>query len=62
MPAKLLRRGQIATVRFNGRFAGHEDAWYEDKVVHIAFDVAPSRDLFLLTLPGFVLDARVDLW
>jgi hypothetical protein len=62
MPAKLLRSRQVAAVRYNGRFVGHEDAWYEDKIVLIAFDPMASRDLFLSTSPAFVVNARVDLW
>jgi hypothetical protein len=62
MLAKVLRSGQVATVRFNGRFVGHEQVWYEDKIVMIAFDIMPSRDLFLSASAVFVIDARVDLW
>jgi hypothetical protein len=59
---EVLVRGQVATVRFNGRFVGHDEAWYEDKIVHVAFDVVPSRDLFLSPSVTFVVDARIDLW
>ena len=62
MPVKTLRPGEVATVRFNGRFVGHEDPWYEDKIIHIAFDLAPRRDLFLAASTAFIIDARVDLW
>jgi hypothetical protein len=62
MPSRSLLSGQVATVRFNGRFVGWYDGWYEDKIVHIAYDVTPSRDLFLGAAPAFVIDARVDLW
>jgi hypothetical protein len=62
LPPRLLLRGDVASVRFNGRFTGHEDAWYEEKIVHIAFDVTPRRDLFLSASVAHVIDARVDLW
>jgi hypothetical protein len=58
----LLLPGQVATIRFNGRFVGHEDPWYEDKLVHVAFGVALTRDLFVEARPAFVIDARADLW
>src|SRR5579872_3530614 len=60
MPAKVLRSTQVATVRFNGRFVGYEEAWYEDKILHVAFDATPHRELFLSTSAAFVIDARVD--
>jgi hypothetical protein len=62
MPPKLVRSGEFATVRFNGRFAGYDFNWYEDKIIHIAFEMTPCRGLFLEASAAFVMDARLDLW
>lgn len=58
--ARLLA-GSWARVRFNGRFVGYEEAWYEEKVVNIAFGTAATRDLFLATSPSVVLEAMANL-
>lgn len=56
-----LTSGQRLLVRFNGRHQAYDDPWYEDHIVHVAFDARPSTSLFA-TPPHVVLDRRVDLW
>ncbi|MBK7398585.1 MAG: hypothetical protein IPJ34_20375 [Myxococcales bacterium] len=56
-----LPSGQRLLVRFNGRYQAYDDPWYEDHIVHVAFDARPSTNLFA-TPPDVVLDRRVDLW
>jgi hypothetical protein len=54
--------GARAVVRFNGRFIGYEDPWYEDKIVHVAYGVLPQRELFEAPRPRQALICLVDLW
>jgi hypothetical protein len=58
----VLQPGDRALVRFNGRFVGHENPWYEDKIVHVSYGIAPRRDLFEVRVPSQTLACSVDLW
>lgn len=52
--------GRHLTVRFNGRIPSYDDPWYEDHIVHVAFDPPPSLRMF--ADDDLVLERRVDLW
>ncbi len=56
-----IRAGVWARVRYNGRFVGFDDAWYEEKVLNVAFRVPAARDMFLGTLPSVELEAMANL-
>jgi hypothetical protein len=56
-----IRAGTWARVRYNGRFVGFDDAWYEEKVLNVAFRVAAVRDMFLGTPPSVELEAMANL-
>lgn len=61
-PKLMLSPGTWGRVRYNGRFAGFDEPWYEEKTVNLAYQVAPTRKLFTHTQPTALLDAQVDLW
>lgn len=56
-----LPSGQRLTVRFNGRHQSYDDPWYEDHIVHVAFDLHVSTGMFGGP-PDVLLDRRVDVW
>jgi len=58
----VLSPGSQALVRYNGRFVGYEDPWYEEKIVHVSYGVAPRRDLFEVAVSSQTLACMVDLW
>jgi hypothetical protein len=58
----VLPQGGRAVVKYNGRFVGYEDPWYEAKLVHVSYGVAPRRDLFEVAGPEQTLECMVDLW
>ena len=57
-----LKPGAIARVRFNGRFLDEHFTRYEDNIVNVAYECAPTLDLFVKSTPVTTLDALVDLW
>lgn len=62
-PPKLrLSPGAWGRVRYNGRFVGFDEPWYEEKTVNLAYQLAPVRGLFTQSQPTARLDAQVDLW
>jgi hypothetical protein len=61
-PPLALAQGTWGRARYNGRFVGFDEVWYEEKTINIAYDVPPARGLFTSTAPHALLDAQVDLW
>lgn len=53
--------GTWVRIRYNGRFVSHENPWYEDKVLNIAFEMVPWREMFESATPAQVVDIRADL-
>jgi hypothetical protein len=56
-----IHAGSWARVRYNGRFVGYDDAWYEGKILNVAFRVAPARQMFSATHPSIVLEVLANL-
>lgn len=52
--------GGRLTVRFNGRRQAFDDPWYEDHILHVAYEARIATAMF--ADEQLVLDRRVDLW